>query len=152
MRVSHRRLAAAAAVLLLAISSAAAQQIIVCHSLYDDLVNFDRRAHHVGGYYLPHIMEIRNALTAMAEQYREACWFGPSQDVDCPALKARGLALYREYRDRAASPLGGSDPVRRQILLEMRRSGCPPPDDPAAALAFQSLSQRRPSPYMRPRD
>jgi hypothetical protein len=146
MTMFQRCLTAGAVTLLLAVSSADAQQIILCHSLDNDLVNFDRRAHAVGGYYLPQIMKLQHAVAAAEAEYLDACVPGAATatDTDCRVLKTRIFYLREELRGWTLSPLGGSDPVRLRILLEMRRNGCPlPPGDPAAALLAENFAQPR---------
>lgn len=126
---------------------ARAQLVLICASLHNDLANFDRRSHEVGGYYLPEIVEIRRALARAEADYQFACpgdGLATENAQQCISLSEQVEILSNRLWDRVLSPIGGSDPIRLRILTEMRVNRCPFPNDPAVdpALDIDRGSER----------
>ncbi len=49
--------------------TAYSQQVLVCYTLHNDLVNFDRRAHSVNHYFMPELGEAREAALGQIRRF-----------------------------------------------------------------------------------
>ena len=98
--------------------TAYSQQVLVCYTLHNDLVNFDRRAHSVNHYFMPELGEAREAALRADSPLciSSSCKERARYDIE----RYHYLLMIWER-----SPLGGADPVRQRILEQMRLNGCP---------------------------
>jgi hypothetical protein len=122
------RLALAASFIGLAQGPAVSQQVIVCFTLHNDLTNFDRRAQAVDPSWSA-ILEAQARADQTVADYKAICIDQTGQPAEtCDRLSGQAWDARQQVEammsDYVRSPIGGGDPVRLNLIAELRRNGC----------------------------